>query len=131
MPHQVVVGGKALTLEEAGEPERTQEYTDALGSSLAVYYKLQKAASALEWEIEVAKRGILSGARMQMRGPKGFAGDVHLLEVLDAVKALHKQIPELRAQLVEVKLLDPTDAWEVINAIGMEHLDDEGNLRQA
>lgn len=131
MTGRVVVGGKALTLEEAGEPERTQEYTDVLGSALSVYYKLQKAASALELEIEVAKRGILSGARMQTRGPKGFAGDVHLLEVLDAVKLLHKQIPELRAQLVEVKLLDPKDAWEVINAIGMEHLDDEGNLRQA
>jgi hypothetical protein len=129
MTGQVFVGGQALTPKDCAAPERSQEYIDVLGSSLAVYYKMQRLAEDLEWEIECVKRGVLSSMRRKMRGPKGFAIDVHLLEVHDAIINLKAEIIGHRMELARLRSLNPMEVWQTVNKIGMDFFDDQGNVR--
>lgn len=106
-----------LDLKSKAEIDHGQHYTDCLGSALQLFYKLRPVSEELDRQIQ----GLL-GRYGGAKGPVGFSGGVHLIEVLDSVRHLKQRIEEQKVYLYRLQTFDPQAAYDEINKLVMEYV---------
>jgi hypothetical protein len=104
-------------LKSKAEIDHGQHYTDCLGSALQLFYKLRPVSEELDRQIQ-GLLGRVSGSK----GPVGFSGGVHLIEVLDSVQHLKQRIEEQKVYLYRLQTFDPQAAFDEVNKIVMEYV---------